>query len=133
MPKEWLDITIGEQLAAWAAVLSVLAAMAYLGRVIVKYIHPMLRKFQVLYDKIMGRLPDPQLGDAGEPGIFVQLDTVREQIADVREFEERRLSEQDVKIEEIKTQVTPNHGSTDRLADLVSELNKKIGAAEKEN
>ncbi len=137
MEIPWWDTTLGEQAIAWAAVLSVIAALLVIGRIMVKYLHPIVKKFTTLYDKIMGRQPDPQLGDPGEPGIFVQMATdkteVQEQIVEVRSFVETRLKEQDAllvlqneQVADIKKQVTPNHGSTEKLADQIHELRERV-------
>ena len=138
MPNDWwLDSTVLEVLSAWGAVLGVIAALLVIGRITVKYLHPLLRKFSILYDKIMGRDPNPRLGDAGEPGIFVQMEIDREdvksQISEVRGFVQTRLAEQDAllvlqneQVAEIKKQVTPNHGSTERLADQIHDLRERV-------
>ena len=137
MEIPWWDTTLGEQAIATAAVLSVIAALLIIGRITVKYLHPIVKKFTALYDKIMGRDPNPRYGDLGEPGLFVQLDRdreeVKQQIIEVRKFVETRLAEQDellatqnVQVSEIKAHVTPNHGSTKLLADLVQDLDAKM-------
>ena len=133
----WWDTTLGEQMIAWASVLSVIAALLIIGRITVKYLHPIFKKFTILYDKIMGRDPNPRYGDLGEPGLFVQLDKdreeVKQQIIEVRKFVEQRLAEQDqllstqnIQVAEIKAHVTPNHGSTKMLAALVQDLDAKM-------
>lgn len=126
----WWDTTIGEQIIAWAAVLSVILVLAATGSIIVKYVHPVIKMFTTLYDKVIGRPANPRLGDPGEPGIFVQMEvdreSVKEQITEVRVFVENRLAEQDALILEIKNQVTPNNDSSEKLADQIHALNNKI-------
>lgn len=141
MEIPWWDTTLGEQAIAWAAVLSVIAALLIIGRITVKYLHPIVKKFIALYDKIMGREPNPHIGDPGEPGIFIQMATdkteVQEQIVEVRQFVETRLKEQDAllvlqneQVAEIKKQVTPYHGTTDKLVDQIHDLRERTLAVE---
>ena len=141
MEIPWWDTTLGEQAIAWAAVLSVIAALLIIGRITVKYLHPIFKKFTALYDKIMGREPNPRMGDPGEPGIFIQMAAdkveVQEQIIEVRQFVETRLKEQDAllvlqneQVAEIKKQVTPNHGTTDKLVDQIHDLRERMLAVE---
>lgn len=133
----WWNTTLGEQIVAWSAVLSVIAALLIIGRITVKYLHPIAKKFTLLYDKIIGREPNPSLGDKGEPGIFVQMDNdrkeIKEQVVEVRKFVESRLAEQDAllvlqneQVAAIKDQVTPNHGSTKKLSEHVQDLDEKL-------
>lgn len=132
MPEEipWWNVTLGEQALAWTAVLVVVTVIIALVKLITTYVHPVVKKFTTLYDRLIGRAPNPRIGDKGDLGIFMQMaqdqEKIAAQLSEVRAYVERRLGEQDETVLEIKSQVTPNHNSTDRLADQIHDLRELV-------
>ena len=106
MPGDWLDRVSVED------VLLALGGFILVGLVViavVKVVHPLMIKVVRVLDLILGR-PDEQ-GIPGKPSMTDRFDTI-----------DGRMTAQDERLEKIEGQVTPNHGSTSKLAEDVQEL-----------
>lgn len=102
MPS-WLPAVSADMV--WAAV----AALLAIGTVIftvVRYVNPIAAKAVRVFDAFLGR-PAEQ-GLPAKPGVI------------------ERLDRQDEKIAKIEAQVTPNHGSTNKLSEDVQEVKKGL-------
>lgn len=107
---EWLnDVGVDDVLGAVLAIvlIGVLVLAWY------KTVHPLTARIGRVLDLILGR-PDQQ-GIPGQPSMMDRFDTLDE-----------RMDGQDARLAKIEGQVTPNHGSTTKLAEDVQQLKASL-------
>ena len=108
----WLDAV--ELSDVFGAILALLL-IGGLALVIFKVVHPLMMKLTRVLDLILGR-PDQQ-GIPGKPSMMDRFDALDD-----------RMDAQDQRLESIEGQVTPNHGSTNKLSEDVQELKAGLAA-----
>lgn len=105
MPRDWLNQV------TWTDVVAALAALLLIGGVVLagwKFVHPIMVKITRVLDLFLGR--PAERGIPAVPGVIERLDA------------------QDDRLEKIEKQVTPNHGSTSKLAEDVQGLRAALDA-----
>ena len=91
---------------------------------VVQVVYPVMVKFGRIAELILGR-PKDELGPA-KPSLTERFDAVDQKIADLDSANTARLDAQNAELAQIKAQVTPNHGSTSKLADDVQAALKAL-------
>ena len=100
---QWLDGISLLALLAWAA--GIVAIVAFFNR----HVMPVLRAIDEFFEDWRGTPDRP--GVKGRPGVMATL------------------NEHGEKIQQIEKQVTPNHSSTDKLADEVQAIRRQMAEA----
>lgn len=112
MTPGWLDqVSIADVVLALGGV----AAVAFVARFMLVHVHPLMLRLIRVLDLILGR--PKQGGIPAAPSMIDRFDAL-----------DARLTAQDVAIAEVKQQVTPNHGSTSKLAEDVQAIAAQLAA-----
>ncbi|HEY3545043.1 MAG TPA: hypothetical protein VGK17_03000 [Propionicimonas sp.] len=113
----WLDHLGPTGIAVACLVILLLIVLTFSIVKVVQVVYPIMVKFGRIAELILGR-PKDELGPA-KPSLTERFDGVDQKIADLGKANTQRLDAQNAELAEIKAQVTPNHGSTSKLAEDV--------------
>lgn len=116
----WFDHLGPTGIAVACLVILLLIVLTFSIVKAVQVVYPVMVKFGRIAELILGR-PKDELGPA-KPSLTERFDGVDQKISDLAKTNTERLDAQNVEIAQIKAQVTPNHGSTSKLADDVQKI-----------
>ena len=104
----------------WGDLIGALGALILLGGalyVVWRTVNPIAAKVTRAVDLLLGR-PEEQ-GIPKLPSMVERIDAVSEKVDALDVANSKRIEDQNVEIDEIRAQVTPNHGSTSKLSEDV--------------
>jgi hypothetical protein len=115
--------TIPDWTVSWANIGTTVGALLLLGGVVFmvwKAINPIAKKASRVMDLILGT-PQEQ-GLPQQPSMIERIDQVSDKVTALDLANTLRLDQQNIQIAEIRSQVTPNHGSTSKLSEDIQTI-----------